>query len=224
MSSSSNTLPAPEAQARQTLVQHYQELFANGLCRGTSGNVSVRYGAGFLITPSGVPSETVSPENLVYLPLDCAPPFEQNPGPSSEWRFHRDILRHRPEVNAVVHIHAPHVTALAINRQAIPAVHYMIALFGGDSVRCAPYALFGTQDLSDNIMHALAARSACLLANHGAITTGKDLAKAVNLAYELELLAQQYILALQAGTPVHLSEQEITEALRAFKTYGSNQS
>lgn len=212
-------MPATEQQQREALVQQYQYLVTAGLCRGTSGNVSVRHNDGFLITPSGIPAKSVTPDLVVYLPLDCAPPFTTPAQPSSEWRFHRDILAGRPEINAVVHTHAPHVTALAINRQAIPAVHYMVAAFGGDTVRCAPYALFGSQALSDYAMEALDNRMACLLANHGAIALGSDLSVAVNLAQELELIAQQYILASQAGTPKTLSTEEIAAVRSAFTSY-----
>lgn len=140
--------------------------------------------------------------------------------PSTEWRFHRDILRARPEAGAVIHTHATYCTALAIARRDIPAIHYMIAAFGGPTIRCAPYALYGTAELAALALTALEDRSACLLANHGMIVLGPTLAKAMWLAVELETLAKQYCLALQLGAPHILSDAEIAETMRGFASYG----
>ncbi len=212
-------LTTSEQHLRKLIADGYQSLYADGLCIGTSGNVAVRFENGLLITPSGLPQNEVTPESMVFVSFADVPPPTKPHKPSSEWRFHRDLLIARPEVNAVVHTHSPHATALAINHEAIPAVHYMIAAFGGNSVRCAPYARYGTQALSDAVVDALQDRKACLLANHGAITIGEDLTTAVALAHELELLAQQYILALHAGTPKLLSTEQVEEVQTAFKEY-----
>jgi L-fuculose-phosphate aldolase len=143
--------------------------------------------------------------------------------PSSEWRFHRDIYLARPEMGAVVHNHAPYATALAMARREIPACHYMIARFGGAPVRVADYALFGTAELSAHVLAAMEGRSACLLANHGCIATGSDIATALAAAVELEALAKQYVLSLSIGGPVLLSEQDIQDAITQFHTaYGPN--
>ena len=140
--------------------------------------------------------------------------------PSSEWRFHRDILAVRPEVDAVIHTHSTYATALACLRQEIPSFHYMVAMAGGKDIRCAPYALFGSQALSDGALTALQDRRACLLANHGVIAVGADLARALSLAVEVESLAEQYMLALSAGTPVLLNDDEMSIVMERFKTYG----
>ena len=142
--------------------------------------------------------------------------------PSSEWHFHCDILKARPDVNAVVHTHAPHATAIACLREDIPAFHYMIAVAGGDSIRCAPYALFGTEALSAHAVVAMADRKACLLANHGLITAGRDLDEAMTVAIEIESLCHQYLLARQTGKPVLLSSEEMQAVIERFPSYGRN--
>ena len=218
-----HTQPEPAPDLAAQLVRCYQTLHANGLCEGTSGNVSVRAGSSMLITPSAVPAATLKALDIVQMPLDGQavpiqpePPGTTTPRPSSEWRFHHDILVSRPDIHAIVHTHSPHATALAMNRESIPAAHYMIAAFGGHDIRCAPYARYGSQALSDHAVTALNNRKACLLANHGAIVLGVTLEEAAALARELELLAQQYILACQAGSPVLLRKEEIDDALEAF--------
>ena len=174
-----------------------------------------------LITPSATPYETMQPDQIAAMPLDAADGRWRGPlQPSTEWRFHQAILRGRPEAAAVVHTHAAHCTALSLLRRPIPAVHYMIAAFGGSSVRCAPYATFGTAELAALALTALEGRSACLLANHGMIVLGPNIAKAMWLAVELETLAKQYLLSLQAGTPVVLTEAEVAEAAAGFAHYG----
>ena len=142
--------------------------------------------------------------------------------PSSEWHFHSDLLRHRPELNAIVHTHSPNATALACLREDLPAFHYMIAIAGGDSIRCTPYALFGTQTLSDYAVAAMHDRKACLLANHGLIAAGRDLDEAMAVAIEIESLCQQYLLARQNGQPVLLSNEEMQAVVERFKNYGRN--
>ena len=168
-----------------------------GINRGTSGNVSARWKSGFLVTPSGLRYEDSRPGDIVFVDAKGKPAGKW--APSSEWRFHYDIYRNRSDVQAVVHTHSSFATTLACLGKGIPAFHYMIALAGGDSIRCAPYATFGTQKLSDNAVKALEDRKACLLANHGMIVTGPDLDKTLSLAVEVEALCEQYWRALQIG-------------------------
>ena len=203
---------------RQAIVDTMRQLLSLGLSQGTSGNVSVRSEAGFLVTPSGIPAEALEPDDIVEMSLEGA--CEHRLAPSSEWRFHRDILQSRQELNAVVHAHPPHATAFAICGMDIPAVHYMIAAAGGPSIRCAPYAPYGTDALSAVALEALEGRTACLLANHGLIAAGPDLAKALWLAVEVEALCRQYALACQIGTPIVLSDDEILRTVERFKSYG----
>ncbi|HUM07975.1 MAG TPA: class II aldolase/adducin family protein [Acidocella sp.] len=201
---------------RENLIEAAREMSARGLSAGTSGNVSLRTEEGILITPSATPYESLTPEMIPLLKPDGS--FEGRYRPSSEWRFHLDIYLARPEVGGVVHHHAPYTTALAMARREIPACHYMIARFGGAPLRCAAYALFGTAELSANVLRALEGRTACLMENHGGIATGRDVAAALAAATELEVLAQQYLLSLAAGGPVLLSEAEIEDAIRQFAT------
>lgn len=203
---------------REQLLQAARRLGELGLNRGTSGNVSVRDGDGYLVTPSGMATQAMTPRDMVWMGLDGR--VEGERVPSSEWRFHRDILAQRPEAGAVVHTHAMFATTLACLRREVPPFHYMIAVAGGDSIRCAPYALFGSQALSDAALGALQDRRACLLANHGMIALGRDLDDAVALALEVETLCEQYWRALQVGEPVLLSAEEMAEAMAQFKGYG----
>lgn len=206
---------------RDEIVRVARALDSAGLNRGTSGNVSARDGAAMLITPSGVAPAALTPEMVARMALDDdAGGFRGPLAPSTEWRFHRDLYRARPEFGAVVHTHAPWATALAVARRPIPPVHYMIAAFGGPDIRCAGYARFGTAALSAEVVAAMAGRSGCLMANHGMLTAGPDLARALWLAVELEALAQQYAQALAVGGPVLLSAAEIAEAAAAFAGYG----
>jgi len=191
---------------------------AAGLNRGTAGNVSARWQDGFLITPSGLPCEETTADDIVSMKLDGT--WSGRLKPSSEWRFHRDIYAARAEAGAVVHSHAPFATALACQAEDIPAFHYMIARFGGSTVRCAAYATFGTQELSDHALAALQDRCACLLANHGMIVFGRDLRHALDLAIEFETLCEQYWRTLQIGRPQILSAAEMDTVLEKFRTYG----
>ncbi|MCE1235532.1 MAG: class II aldolase/adducin family protein [Hyphomicrobiales bacterium] len=198
-----------------------RELSASGLNRGASGNVSLRFGEAMLISPSATPPSELTPDLVAKMDLardDGA--FEGPRPPSTEWRFHRDILRSRPDANAVVHTHSPYATVLAILRREIPAVHYMIAGFGGSTIRCADYATFGTAELSAHALVALEGRNGCLLANHGSITLAPTMARALWLAVELETLAFQYQQALMIGEPVILSDAAIAEAAAKFANYG----
>ena len=205
---------------REQIVAACRQLDSSGLNRGTSGNASCREGEHFLITPTGVPVDEITPSKIVALDFDGK--VIGIGKPSSEWQFHAAIYRARPEINAVVHTHAPHATALACLREDLPPFHYMIAIAGGDSVRCAPYALFGTDTLSHHAVAALADRKACLLANHGMITLGRDLDEAMAVAIELESLCQQYLIARQVGRPVLLSEEEMRAVIERFKSYGKH--
>jgi L-fuculose-phosphate aldolase len=215
-------MQADERALRQAIIDKCRWMNATGLNQGTSGNISARHGDRMLITPSATPYDALTPEMIAAMPIAEGDGAWEGPlKPSSEWRFHRDILRARPEAGAVVHAHAAYATALAIARRDIPPVHYMIACFGGADVRCSDYATFGTEALSGAALRALEGRKACLLANHGMIAVGADLEQAMWLAVELETLARQYWTALQiGGGPVLLSEAEIAEALQAFSGYG----
>lgn len=205
---------------RQRIIDACHEMERSGLNRGTSGNVSCREGDHLLITPSGLPVSQMRPESMVA--MDFSGKVIGNGKPSSEWHFHLDLLKSRPELNAIVHTHSPHATALACLREDLPAFHYMIAIAGGDSIRCAPYALFGTEALSSNAVAAMKDRKACLLANHGLIAAGRDLEEAMAVAIEIESLCQQYLLARQTGQPVLLSPEEMQAVIERFQSYGRN--
>ncbi len=206
-----------EAKARRSVLEHGQKMNALGINQGTSGNLSLRFGEGLLITPSGIPYEEMTPEDVVFMRMDGS--YEGRHAPSTEWRFHRDILATKPEVNAVVHAHPAYCTALSIVWRGIPAVHYMIAAALGD-VRVAPYATFGTEELSKNALKALEGRFACLLAHHGMIALGLTLPRALWLANEVETIARQYTIALQIGEPKVLPEDEIRRVIERFQSYG----
>ena len=205
---------------RQRIIEACHQMERSGLNRGTSGNVSCREGDHFLITPSGVPVSQLRPEGIVA--MDFSGKIIGDGKPSSEWHFHLDLLKNRSELNAIVHTHSPHATALACLREDLPAFHYMIAIAGGDSVRCAPYALFGTEALSANAVNAMRDRKACLLANHGLIAAGRDLDEAMTVSTEIESLCQQYLLARQTGQPVLLSSEEMQAVIHRFRSYGRN--
>lgn len=209
---------ADESALRQSMVRVAEALDARGLNRGSSGNVGARCGDGLLVTPSGVPARDLTAPAMVLL----APNGDVIGAgrPSSEWRFHRDILLSRADIHAVVHVHSPFATTLACLGLEVPPFHYMIAAAGGSTIRCAPYALFGTQELSDHALAALTDRKACLLANHGMIAIGRNLGEALALCVEVESLCEQYWRARQIGEPRHLSETEMAAVMEKFKTYG----
>ncbi|HTT07526.1 MAG TPA: class II aldolase/adducin family protein [Gammaproteobacteria bacterium] len=209
-----------EAALRRAVIITARAINDSGLNPGKAGNVSARLRGGFLITPTGVTYDLLRPAMIVRMLSNGTAPGGQLK-PSSEWRFHRDVYRARPEVGAIVHVHSPYATALACQRRGIPAFHYMVAVAGGDSIRCAPYATFGTQALSNHAVRALRGRRACLLANHGLIALGDGLPSALALAVEVEFLARQYCLSLQVGDPVMLGKREMRVVLEKFKTYGS---
>lgn len=193
-------------------------LNATGINRGTAGNVSVRTEGGFIVTPTGLAYETSTAADMVPVSLDGSPAGRRKP--SSEWRFHRDLYAARPELGAVIHTHSPFATSLACMGAGIPAFHYMVARFGGADVRCADYATFGTQALSDAVLRAMEGRRGCLMAHHGMLVAGVDLAEALALAIELESLAEQYWRVLQIGGPRLLSEEEMRRVLEKFRDYG----
>jgi len=203
---------------RREIIDNCLKMNATGLNQGTSGNLSIRLHGGFLITPSGVPYETLVTDDIVYVHMDGR--CDHRLPPSSEWRFHRDIMLAKPDVEAIVHAHPTYCTTLAIRGMDIPAIHYMIAVSGGSNVRCAAYRTFGTQELSDAVVAALDGRACCLMANHGMIATGPNMAKAMWVAVELEILAHQYINTLLLGGPNILPDDEIERVLEKFKSYG----
>lgn len=206
-----------EFQLRSSLLHTACQMQALGLNRGTSGNASVRCGNDFLVTPSALPVGEMTPDRLVK--MSVAGEVIGAGKPSSEWRFHRDILAARPEVGAVLHAHSTYATTLACLHRPVPAVHYMVAMAGGSSVRCAPYALFGSQELSDHALHALQGRKACLLANHGMIALGADLGEALAVAQEVEFLCEIYWRTVQAGEPRLLTAQQMADVQQRFKSY-----
>jgi L-fuculose-phosphate aldolase len=209
-----------ERAARQSLVDHCRAMSASGLSFNKSGNASVRWGKGLLVTPTGRPYDCLQAEEIVYLEADGTGPAGQLI-PSSEWRIHRDILEAFPDANAVMHLHSPHATALACLGLDIPAFHYMVAVAGGDRIPCSPYATFGTADLSDNILQTLRGGfRACLMANHGLVAMGASLEEAYALAGEVENLARQYIIARSLGATQDLPRDEMERVLEKFKTYG----
>jgi L-fuculose-phosphate aldolase len=211
--------PTPEESLRDAIISTAVAMNAANINRGKSGNVSARWGDGFLVTPSGLRYEETTLDDIVPVALDGAAHGKRVP--SSEWRFHRDIYRTRDDARAIVHTHSPFATSLACLRRGIPAFHYMVAAAGGKDIRCAGYATFGTQALSDAALAALEGRRACLLANHGMIALGPSLAAALALAIEVETLAEMYWRALQVGEPVILDDAEMETVLAKFAaTYG----
>ena len=189
-----------------------------GINQGSAGNISVRFKDGFLITPSGIAYQRLQPADIVF--VDMTGNSNDSLAPSSEWRMHRDIYASRPEAGAVLHAHSIFATALSCLRLDIPAFHYMVAVAGGSSIRCADYALFGTQALSDNMLAALDGRRACLLGTHGMICYHDSLDQTLWLGVEVETLAKQYWHALQAGDPVILDDAQMCEVMERFKSYG----
>ena len=193
---------------------------ASGINRGSAGNVSARCENGFLITPTGMAYDDCTAADMAEVGADGTVSVETRRKPSSEWCFHRDIYAARPEAGAVVHTHSPFATALACQEKGVPAFHYMVARFGGADVRCAAYATFGSQELSDAIIGALDGRCACLMAHHGMVVFGRDCDHALALAVELETLCEQYWRVLQLGAPKLLPAEEMTRVLAKFASYG----
>jgi L-fuculose-phosphate aldolase len=207
-----------ELALRKEIIAACRSMNALGINQGTSGNISARYYEVMLITPTGIPYEMLKPVDIAAMPLTGKYGAWRGPKqPSSEWRFHLDIMRTRPEVNSVVHTHSNYATALAICGKEIPAVHYMVAASGGPNIRVAPYATYGTKELSDLALAALKDRSCCLLRNHGVIATGPNIRRALWLAGEIETLARQYYLTLAIGGAQILPDDEIEKVVQKFK-------
>lgn len=207
-----------ELKTRDSIVAACREMNRTGINQGTSGNISVRWEDGLLITPTSLPYDQMTSDDIVFLGMDGRPRGTNQP--SSEWRFHRDIMKAKPEVGAIVHAHPMYSTIIAIMGKAIPPLHYMIAIAGGHTIPCAPYATFGTEELSRHAVAALHDRAACLLEHHGLIATGPTLDKAMWLAVEVETLAQQFHGCLQIGGPRLLPVEEIEHVRARMGEYG----
>jgi L-fuculose-phosphate aldolase len=207
-----------EIEVRKSIISYCLLMNSLGINQGTSGNISIRHGDGLLITPTSVPYDQIEVEDIVHLTLDGVATGRKRP--SSEWRFHCDIMRERTDVNAIVHTHPTYCAVLSIMHMPIPPIHYMVAVAGGHDIRCAPYAIFGSEELSRNAVAALRDRRACLLAHHGMIAVGSTLEKAMWLAVEVETLARQYHGCLQLGEPPLLSIEQIEEVSAKMSGYG----
>jgi len=204
---------------RTEIIRTCRDMNASGVNQGTSGNVSVRIGDGrFLVTPTGIPYADMTEDQIVEMTFDGT--YYGPCRPTSEWRFHRDILERRTDIDTVIHTHSMFSTVISCLRRDIPAVHYMVAAAGGEDIRCAEYATFGSQALSDHALKALEGRLACLLANHGLIVLGADLRRALSLLVEVETIAAQYWRTLAVGTPVILDNAEMQNVFAMFKVYG----
>jgi L-fuculose-phosphate aldolase len=205
---------------RQEMVDICRRMNASGINQGTSGNLSARVDGGFLITPTSLPYDRMEAEDIVEMAYDGT--FVGKHRPSSEWRFHRDIMKHREDINAILHCHSIYATTLACQYKPIPAFHYMVGVAGGTTIRVAPYATFGTQQLSDNAIEALEGRLACLLGQHGQISLGKNLEASLWLATEVETLARLYVQALPLGDPPILSDEEMARVIEQMRkmSYG----
>jgi L-fuculose-phosphate aldolase len=210
-----------EADIRKEVVKAYQDLSREGMNKGASGNVSARFGDHMLITPSGIPSAEMTPDQVARIALnDTEGNWEGPCKPSTEWRFHRGILAARHQDCAVVHTHSPFATILSILRKPIPAVHYMMAAFGTTEIKCCGYTTFGTDELSQMVLDAMDGSAGCLMANHGMVVAGPNIERTIWLAGELELLASQYYHALLVGDPHILSADVIAETAKSFSSYG----
>jgi len=205
---------------RAELLATAQTMHHDGLAPGTSGNVSARTPGGMLITPSGVPYDALALSDFCELDARGELLGPRRLPPSSEWRLHLGVYAARPEVAAIVHTHSRFATTLSCLRRDLPAVHYMIAVAGGPNVRCARYATYGTAELASAALEAMQGRLACLLANHGLVAVGGKLAAALRVAREIELVAEEYLRALQVGQPVILPDEEIARVLEKFADYG----
>ena len=202
----------------EQIIKYANMLNSEKLSTLRSGNVSLRYKNGFLITPSGVKYSLLKLDDIVFVSLDGK--FDETKNkPSSEWRFHKDIYSSKNEANAIVHAHSTHATAVSAHNKDVPAFHYMVALAGGNDLKCAKYATFGTQELSDNIINALKNRKACLMSNHGQVAFGDNLEQAFELAQEVENICHQYINAIKIGEPKILSSSEMDVILEKVKNY-----
>ncbi len=202
----------------EEVIKYAKMLNTENLSALRSGNISVRYNDGFLITPSGVKYSSLQIDDIVFVSLNGQ--FdEKKQKPSSEWKFHRDIYKNKREANAIVHSHSTNATAVSAHGKSVPAFHYMVALAGGNDIKCADYATFGTEELSNNVIRALENRKACLMSNHGQVAFEKSLDKAFELAQEIENICHQYINALRIGVPKILSNNEMNKILGQIKNY-----
>ena len=203
---------------RSEVIKYAKMLNSKKLSALRSGNISIRYKDGFLITPSGAKYSSLQSKDIVFVSLKGV--FDKKKGlPSSEWRFHQDIYKNKIEAKAIVHAHSNYATAISTHGKRIPAFHYMVAMAGGKDIKCAKYATYGTRELSKNILKALRQRNACLIGNHGQIAFSANLAKAFELAEEVENLSNQYINALKIGKPKILSSEEMNKVLSKAKNY-----
>lgn len=209
-----------EMNSKQILCDAIIKLNTLGLNHGATGNCSIRKEEGFLISPSGISNDSLKSEHIVLMKMDGTLVNPKKLQPSSEWLFHRDIFTSRKDVNAVVHTHSVYASALSVLGAAIPQFHYMIAVTGGKEIPCAQYAMFGTQELSDNILKSLGKQKACLMSNHGLITVGTDLKEAVDIAEEVEHLSKMYVIANMPRKPHLLSDEEMDDVLKRFQSYG----
>ena len=209
-----------EMNSKQILCDAIIKLNTLGLNHGSTGNCSIRKEEGFLISPSGIRNDSLKSEHIVLMKMDGTLVNPKKLQPSSEWLFHRDIFTSRKDVNAVVHTHSVYAGALSVLGAAIPQFHYMIAVTGGKEIPCAQYAMFGTQELSDNILKSLGKQKACLMSNHGLITVGTDLKEAVDIAEEVEHLSKMYVIANMPRKPHLLSDEEMDDVLKRFQSYG----
>jgi ribulose-5-phosphate 4-epimerase/fuculose-1-phosphate aldolase len=210
-----------ETASRRAVIDTALAMSRSGLSPGRSGNVSCRWKGGMLITPTGMAYDTIRPRDVVFVDAKGAVPGKKVRKPSSEWRFHLSAYRARPDIGAVVHTHSLHATVLACAHKSIPAFHYMVAVAGGNDIPLVPYDTFGTQELADHVAKGLAARNACLMANHGQIAVGANLGAALELAHEIEVLAEQYAKVLALGGDAHiLPDEEMARVLERFKSYG----
>ena len=209
-----------EMNSKQILCDAIIKLNTLGLNHGATGNCSIRKEEGFLISPSGISNDSLKSEHIVLMKMDGTLVNPKKLQPSSEWLFHRDIFTSRKDVNAVVHTHSVYAGALSVLGAAIPQFHYMIAVTGGKEIPCAQYAMFGTQELSDNILKSLGKQKACLMSNHGLITVGNDLKEAVDIAEEVEYLSKMYVIANMPRKPHLLSDEEMDDVLKRFQSYG----
>lgn len=212
-----------ESRLRAAVIETARAMSTSGLSPGRSGNVSARFEAGMLITPTGLAYADIRPKDIVYVAADGTVPGRQTT-PSSEWQFHLSAYEARPDMSAVVHTHSLHAVVLSCAGRAIPAFHYMVAVAGGADIPLVPYATFGSAELAAHVATGLAERRACLMAHHGAIAMGKTLADALALAHEVEVLAEQYVKLLTLGEPAVLPEAEMAVVLERFKTYGQQRS
>jgi len=212
------TAPVDTPALRERVIATARALNPLNLNRGKAGNVSARVDGGFVITPSGMAYDALRADDIAR--ISDAGSVQGRCAPSSEWRMHEAIYAARSDLAAIVHAHAPFCTALACLGRGIPPFHYMIAVAGGDDVRCAPYATFGTSELAVHTVAALSGRKACLLANHGLVAGDENLERALALAVDIEALAEIYCRALAIGGPALLDRAEIARVIEAFRCYG----